>query len=279
VERRLGDRRNLLAAKRYRAAERRQFQDDSRTARPGGRATAAPTTPSTRDPGRRGVPGREQWVANEFAVLGRLWSAGVAVPYPVQRIDSELMVEYLGDDDGAAPRLVQVRPDADQAADLFAQAVANIRLCARRGVVHGDLSPYNMLVWAGRLFLIDFPQAVDPVTHPDGFTLLERDVINVCQWAKLHGVAWTLARCSQRSWLKCSERLELRRRPARPTGDVEPLRLTRSAFGRHRGIQCPCAPSSRARHRASMAPVGSLVIEDAHSRHRMVRRLLRQGRP
>jgi len=115
----------------------------------------------------------------------------VAVPYPVQRVDTELMVEYLGDDDddGAAPRLVQVSPAVDQAADLFAQAVANIRLCARRGIVHGDLSPYNMLVWDDRLFLIDFPQAVDPVAHPDGFTLLERDVKNVCQWAQRHGVA------------------------------------------------------------------------------------------
>ena len=189
MERRLGERRNLLAAKRYRASERRQFRDDSRyrqARRTGNRRTDLAIDKGT----RAGVAFRaEQWVANEFAVLGRLWSAGVAVPYPVQRIDSELMVEYLGDDDGAAPRLVQVSPAAGQAADLFAQAVANIRLCAQRGVVHGDLSPYNMLVWDDRLFLIDFPQAVDPVTHPDGFTLLERDVKNVCQWAHRHGVA------------------------------------------------------------------------------------------
>lgn len=46
-----------------------------------------------------------------------------------------------------------------------------------------------MLVWAGRLFLIDCPQAVDPVTRPDGFTLLERDVINLCHWAQRNGVA------------------------------------------------------------------------------------------
>jgi RIO kinase 1 len=189
VERRLGDRLNLLAAKRYRAAERRQFRDDSRyrqARRTGNRRTDLAIDKGT----RAGVAFRaEQWAANEFDVLGRLWSAGVAVPYPVQRIGSELMVEYLGDDDGAAPRLVQVMPAEEQTADLFAQAIVNIRLCARRGVVHGDLSPYNMLVWAGRLFLIDFPQAVDPVTHPDGFTLLERDVTNVCRWAQRHGVA------------------------------------------------------------------------------------------
>ena len=102
VERRLGDRRNLLAAKRYRAAERRQFRDDSRYRR--ARRTGNRRTDLAIDKGTRaGVAFRaEQWVANEFDVMGRLWSAGVAVPYPVQRIGSELMVEYLGE--GPVPR-------------------------------------------------------------------------------------------------------------------------------------------------------------------------------
>ena len=144
MERRLGARRNLLAAKRYRAAERRQFWDDSRYRQ--ARRTVNRRTDLAIDRGTRArVAFRaEQWVANEFDVLGRLWSAGVAVPYPVQRIGDELMVEYLSDDDGAAPRLVQPTPAENQAADLFAQAIVNIRLCAAQGVVHGDLSPYNM---------------------------------------------------------------------------------------------------------------------------------------
>jgi len=78
---------------------------------------------------------------------------------------------------------------AFRAEQWVANEFDDIRLCARWGVVHGDLSPYNMLVWDDRLFLIDFPQAVDPVAHPDGFTLLERDVRSVCQWAQRHSVA------------------------------------------------------------------------------------------
>jgi len=107
----------------------------------------------------------------------------------VQRSGSEILLEYLGDDDVAAPRLVHATLAEGQAADLFAQAEATLRRCAALGVVHGDLSPYNMLVWKDRLFLIDFPQSVDPVTHPDGFHLLERDVANLCQWGRRNGVA------------------------------------------------------------------------------------------
>ena len=188
LERRLDDRRNLLAAKRYRPQEHRQFRDDSRyrqARRTGNRRTDLAMAKGT-TVGR--VFRAEEWVANEFDVLGRLWSAGVSVPYPVQRLGNELLVEYLGDDEFAAPRLVHTPLVGGQAEDLFAQAVANVRQCAAQGVVHGDLSPYNMLVWADRLFLIDFPQAVDPIAHPDGLRLLERDVANLCHWARRHGV-------------------------------------------------------------------------------------------
>ena len=188
LERRLGGRRNLLAAKRYRPRARRQFRDDSSYRRP--RRTGNRRTDLAMEKGTAAglVFRADQWVDNEFNVLGRLWSAGVPVPYPVQREGSEILLEYLGDDDGAAPRLVHAALSVGQAADLFAQAVGNLRRCAALGIVHGDLSPYNMLVWQDRLFLIDFPQSVDPVGHPDGLRLLERDVANVCQWARRYGV-------------------------------------------------------------------------------------------
>ena len=188
LERRLGDRRNLLAAKRYRPLARRQFHDDSRYRQ--SRRTGNRRTDRAMDKGTHaGLAFRaEQWVANEFAVLGRLWSAGVSVPYPVQRSGSEVLLEYVGDDDSAAPRLVHAPLAAGQAEDLFAQAVANLRLCAAHGIVHGDLSPYNMLVWGDRLLLIDFPQSVDPIAHPDGLRLLERDIANLCEWARRQGV-------------------------------------------------------------------------------------------
>lgn len=188
VDRRLGERRNLLAAKRYRSLARRQFRDDSRYRQP--RRTGNRRTDLAIEKGTRaGLAFRaEEWVANEFDTLGRLWSAGVSVPYPVQRSGNEIMLEYLGDDEAAAPRLVHAQLTGEQAEDLFAQAVANLRACAAQGIVHGDLSAYNMLVWEDRLFLIDFPQAVDPIAHPDGLRLLERDIANLCQWALRHRV-------------------------------------------------------------------------------------------
>ena len=57
------------------------------------------------------------------------------------------------------------------------------------GIVHGDLSPYNLLVWQEKLYVIDMPQAVDPILQPEGLGLLERDVVNLCKWFASKGVA------------------------------------------------------------------------------------------
>lgn len=187
VERRLGERTNVLAAKRYRAFDERLFRNDARyRRRVGNRRVDLAMEKGT----RAGMEFRAAvWVDTEFRTLGRLWEAGVSVPYPVQQLDNEIMLEYFGTHDAAAPRLVACRPTADELRELHAQAVALLRALVRAGVVHGDLSPYNLLVWEGRLIMIDLPQAVDPLTHPDGLSLLERDVTNVCRWFERHGIA------------------------------------------------------------------------------------------
>ena len=75
-----------------------------------------------------------QWANAEFGALTRLWQAGVPVPYPVQLVGTELLLEYLGTDDGqAAPRLAQLRPDPDELADLWAQLVDALLGLARLG--------------------------------------------------------------------------------------------------------------------------------------------------
>lgn len=120
-----------------------------------------------------------------------MWEAGCAVPYPVQKLGIELMMEYLGDEDEAAPRLINAvvgRSKADRG-DLFDQLRQSLRLMAEVGLVHGDLSPYNLLVWEDRLYVIDLPQAVDPILEPEGLGLLERDVRNLCKWFGSKGVA------------------------------------------------------------------------------------------
>ena len=177
------DRRGLLAAKRYRAAEHRMFHRDAGYLE-GRRVRASRVTramESRTDFGRKAIAG--QWAAAEFAALARLWGLGVAVPYPVQLLGTELMIEFVGEPDGtAAPRLAQTRPDRGELEGLWWQLVDALRTLARAGVAHGDLSPYNLLVHGERLVLIDLPQIVDVVINPNGADFLARDVTNVARW-------------------------------------------------------------------------------------------------
>jgi RIO kinase 1 len=142
---------------------------------------------------RRTEFGREllagQWAAAEFGALSALWQAGAPVPYPVQLSGIELMLEFIGDPDGtAAPRLAQCRPSLAEASDLFDQCRDAMRVLARTGYAHGDLSAYNMLVHKGRLVLIDLPQVVDLVANPQGQEFLHRDCVNVCRWFTARGL-------------------------------------------------------------------------------------------
>lgn len=184
-----GGRECLLAAKRYRGAEHRMFHRDAGYTE--GRRVRR--SRETRAMAHRTGFGREllagQWAAAEFRALETLWLAGAPVPYPVQLSGTELMLEFIGDDDGAAaPRLAQVRPPEDGLADLFAQCVEAMRLLARAGYAHGDLSAFNLLVHGSRLVLIDLPQVVDLVANPQGPDFLRRDCEHVATWFTRRGL-------------------------------------------------------------------------------------------
>ena len=188
VERRHGDDVNVLAAKRYRKLDERLFRNDARY-RAGRRTGDRRLDKAMEENSRAGKAFRaRQWLATEFEVLSRLWAAGVPVPYPVQKLDNEVMLELIGSPEMAAPRLVHAGLDRVELGDVWDQLVDAMHRLVRLGVVHGDLSPYNLLVDDGRLVIIDFPQAVDPIAHPEGMTLLERDVVNVCDWFSRRGV-------------------------------------------------------------------------------------------
>jgi len=184
---------SLMAAKQYRSAQHRMFHRDAgylegrRMRR--SRETRAMATRT--EFGRDLIAG--QWAAAEFAVLSTLWTAGAAVPYPVQLSGTELIMEFIGDDDGngqgvAAPRLAQLRPTFQEGDNLFSQLRDALTALAEAGYAHGDLSAYNILVHRGRLVLIDVPQAVDLVGNPQGFEFLRRDCENICRWFHTHGV-------------------------------------------------------------------------------------------
>jgi RIO kinase 1 len=179
----------LLAAKRYRATEHRLFHRDAGYLE--GRRVRR--SRETRAMANRTAFGRQvlagQWASAEFAALSRLWEAGAAVPYPVQLLGTEVMLEFIGEPDGeAAPRLAQMRPERRELAELWRQLVEALLVLARAGYTHGDLSAYNILVHRGRLVLIDLPQVVDVVTNPQGGDFLVRDVRNVARWFTARGL-------------------------------------------------------------------------------------------
>lgn len=182
------DRGCLLAAKRYRDARHRQFHRDAayqegRRVRRSREMRAMKTRTSF---GRDLIAAAWAWA--EFAALRTLWTAGAAVPYPVQIVGTEVLLEFIGDAGGAAaPRLAETRYRGAELDPLWDQLVEQLVLLARCGYAHGDLSAYNLLVHDGRLVLIDLPQVVDVVANPQGATFLDRDVRTVATWFNARG--------------------------------------------------------------------------------------------
>ena len=129
------------------------------------------------------------WPIQEWTTLRRAWEAGASVPFPVEQTDDGLLMEFIGDETQAAPKLVQAKLAADELADAWEQLLANVRTLTAAGLVHADLSAYNLLWWQGRLVVIDLPQAVEFTTNADAFELLHRDLVNVAEWFRRRGVA------------------------------------------------------------------------------------------
>ena len=185
----------LLVAKRYRSPDHTTFHrgsayadgrrvKDSREARAMAKNTAF---------GKQVAAG--QWARTEFDVLSQLWEAGLPVPYPVQILGTELLMEFIGTDDErgavAAPRLQETTPDRrtiERWARQLRDAVIDL---AHLGLVHGDLSPYNILADTRQTepdpVIIDVPQVIDLIANPNGLDFLRRDCVNVCTWLRANG--------------------------------------------------------------------------------------------
>jgi RIO kinase 1 len=129
------------------------------------------------------------WPIQEWEMLRRAWEAGASVPYPVEQSEDGLLMEYIGNEaDGAASKVAQARLSPPELASAWEQLVDNLRTLTAAGLVHADLSAYNLLWWQDRLVVIDLPQAVEFTTNTDAFELLHRDVANVGDWFARRGL-------------------------------------------------------------------------------------------
>lgn len=134
--------------------------------------------------GKRSRYGREQaeevWRSAEVDAIYRLRDAGVRVPEPYDFIDGVLVMELIADEHGdVAPRLVDLEFTERGAEEVHQHLLTEVirMLCA--GVVHGDLSDFNVLMGADGPVIIDFPQVVDPAHNRNARMLLIRDVDNL----------------------------------------------------------------------------------------------------
>jgi RIO kinase 1 len=179
----------VLVAKRYRGSEHRTFHRAAAY-------TEGRSVKRSRDERalkRKSTWGKvvasSEWAISEWAALQRCWSLGLPVPYPVQIDGTEILMEWItGPDGDSAPRLAQTRPEPALLTSYFEQLRDSMATMVRSGIVHGDLSAYNLLAAGDRLVIIDLPQIVDLAGNLAGPDFLLRDCTNVCTWFRSRGL-------------------------------------------------------------------------------------------
>ena len=120
------------------------------------------------------------WQNAEVDALLRLDEAGVRVPHIYNYIGGVLLMELVVDAHGdAAPRLNDLKLTGDQAREYHREMISQIVLMLCAGIVHGDLSEYNVLVGSDGLVIIDLPQAITAAGNNNAGRMLERDVKNM----------------------------------------------------------------------------------------------------
>ena len=128
------------------------------------------------------------WLMYEYTTLENLHNAGAAVPKPYASNDNAILMDYIGDENRAAPTLIEVEIDSAEAKHLFHEVLRNIRLLFEMGYVHGDLSAYNILYWNGAVTLIDFPQVTNWEQNPNAEAIVRRDIQRVCEYFARFGL-------------------------------------------------------------------------------------------
>lgn len=196
---RCGD--EIRCAKVYKEADKRSFKQavlyqEGRKVRNSRRARAM-------EKGSRF--GREQqesaWQNAEVDALYRLAAAGVRVPTPYGCFDGVLLMELVTDEEGAvAPRLNDVSMSAEQAEEDHSVVMEYVKRMLCAGLVHGDLSEFNVLVDDYGPVIIDLPQAVDAAANNNAFSMLRRDVTNMTSYYGQYAPALLATRYAEEMW-------------------------------------------------------------------------------
>ena len=202
----------LLAAKVYRPRKFRNLRNDMmyregrETLTADGKPVKKTDTRVMRALGKKTAFGVQvahtSWLMYEFTTMQRLHRWGADVPRPLAAGDNAVLMGYLGDEERAAPTLSEVDLSPDEPERLFAQVVDNINLTLSHGLIHGDLSAYNLLYWQGRLSVIDWPQVTYAEANRRARFIFGRDVARVCQYFAGQGVDCDADALAEEIWLR-----------------------------------------------------------------------------
>jgi len=191
----------LVAAKVYRPLDRRNFRNDAIYQTGRDAAMESRTRRALANKTRHGRDVQyEAWINAEFQTMRMLHAAGADVPEVFSRSNGAILMEYFGDEEAAAPMLNRVTVPREQAEQLLRRIIDNVTLWLTNHLVHGDLSPYNLLYWEGRIVAIDFPQAVDARINPSARALLGRDLENVCGYFSKYRIRSDAERIAKALW-------------------------------------------------------------------------------
>ncbi len=143
----------------------------------------------------------EAWQNAEVNALYALDRAGVRVPKPFGCFNGVLLMEMVTDEDGdVAPRLNDVSMSAEQAIEDHAVMMHYVKLMLCAGLVHGDLSEFNVLVNEGGPVIIDLPQAVDAAANNNAEAMLTRDIENITNYYGQFASELLATRYAQEMW-------------------------------------------------------------------------------
>ncbi len=203
-------RQELLAAKVYKARELRSFRNNAGYRE--GRQVRDTRTQRAIDRGSRfGLAAAEDaWKAKEADALGAFHAAGVRVPKPVLFYEGVLVMELVVDARGhPAPRLVDAHVAREHAAALYADLRAQVVRMLGCDLIHGDLSPYNVLMGHGGPVVIDFPQVIGAAHNSQAESYFVRDLENLRRFFAAIDPALRSAANDAREIWRAYERREL----------------------------------------------------------------------
>jgi RIO kinase 1 len=140
------------------------------------------------------------WLMYEYLTLQRLYELGAAVPRPFSAADNALLMAFIGDVQQPAPVLHGQTLPPEKADQLFHAVLSNVELMLQHGLIHGDLSAYNILYWEQTITLIDFPQVTLSEGNHNAYALLHRDLQRVCEYFAQQGVHQNASALTAQLW-------------------------------------------------------------------------------